>query len=55
MMAIEGFVLEHWDDLMYLQDKKDYEEVNKISCSACPGLLTKHRGRLMNEAKGRMS
>ena len=52
MMAIEGFVLEHWDDLMYLQDKKDYEEVTKIFMQRMSRVTDKHRGRLMNEAKG---
>ena len=25
MIAIEGFVLEHWEQLEYLQDKQDYQ------------------------------
>jgi hypothetical protein len=51
MMAIEGFVLEHWDDLMYLQDKKDYEEVTKIFMQRMSRVTDKHRGRLLDEAK----
>src|SRR5258708_3839047 len=29
MIAIEGFVLEHWDDLTQLQDNKDYHQVSE--------------------------
>jgi hypothetical protein len=46
MMAIEGFVLEHWDELEYLQDKKDYEQVSEQFINRVAKLAEKNRTRL---------
>jgi hypothetical protein len=51
MMAIEGFVLEHWDDLLHLQDKKNYTEVTEQYMNRLLKVTDKHRSRLLSEAK----
>ncbi len=51
MMAIEGFVLEHWDELEKLQDKKSYKEVSDQYIQRMARITDKHKKRLLEEVK----
>lgn len=51
ILAVEGFVLEHWKELDELQEKKDYEEVSKQYVERMAGMATKHKGKLMQEVR----
>ena len=53
MIAIEGFVLEHWQELNRLQDKKDYEAVKERFISRILKVTEKNKGRLLKEVQGR--
>ncbi|HYF67329.1 MAG TPA: hypothetical protein VD884_04295 [Ohtaekwangia sp.] len=47
MIAIEGFVLEHWEELEYLQENKDYEHVSEQYIGRMAKLAEKNRSRLI--------
>jgi tellurite resistance protein len=47
MMAIEGFVLEHWDKLEYLQDKQDYQHVSEQFINRVAKVTEKNKSRLI--------
>ncbi|MCK6617368.1 MAG: TerB family tellurite resistance protein [Cyclobacteriaceae bacterium] len=49
LIAIEGFVLEHWEELEYLQDKQNYERVSEHFISRVARIADKNRGRLLKE------
>lgn len=49
MIAIEGFVLEHWDQLEYLQGKQDYQRVSEHFISRVSKIAEKNKSRLMKE------
>lgn len=47
MVAIEGFVLEHWSQLEYLQNKKNYNEVSDMFIKRVSRIAEKNKSRLM--------
>jgi hypothetical protein len=47
LMAIEGFVLEHWQQLEYLQDKQDYNEVSEQFIKRVARIAEKNKSRLI--------
>lgn len=49
MIAIEGFVLEHWTQLDYLQDKQDYDRVSRQFINRVARIAEKNQGRLLKE------
>ncbi|NJM24504.1 MAG: hypothetical protein HC859_02230 [Bacteroidia bacterium] len=46
MIAIEGFVLEHWHQLDQLQNKQDYEQVSEQFISRVARIAEKNKQRL---------
>lgn len=58
LMAIEGFVLEHWDQLTSLQNKQDYQQVSERFISRMNKVASTHKNRLLkevNESKALMA
>ena len=51
LMAIEGFVLEHWEALNFLQDKKDHKQVSDEYIKRMSKVTDKNKGRLLKEVK----
>jgi len=51
IMAIEGFVLEHWDQINLLQNKKDYTEVSERFISRLSRVTSSNSKRLIKEAQ----
>ncbi|MDL5047379.1 hypothetical protein QQ054_15275 [Oscillatoria amoena NRMC-F 0135] len=51
LIAIEGFVLEHWEQLEYLQDKQDYERVSEHFIERVARVAEKNRGKILKEAQ----
>jgi hypothetical protein len=51
LMAIEGFVLEHWEQLSSLQNKQDYQEVSERFVSRMSKLTSTHKNRLLKEVQ----
>jgi hypothetical protein len=49
MIALEGFVLEHWEQLAYLQDKQDYNRVSEQFINRVSKIAEKNKGRLLKE------
>jgi hypothetical protein len=49
MIAIEGFVLEHWEQLEFLQNKQDYNHVSEQFIRRVARIAEKNKGRLMKE------
>jgi hypothetical protein len=49
LIAIEGFVLEHWDQLEHLQNKQDYNMVSEQFIKRVARIAEKNKGRLMKE------
>ena len=49
MIAIEGFVLEHWQQLEYLQGKQDYNRVSEHFISRVSKITEKNKSRLLKE------
>ena len=49
MIAIEGFVLEHWEQLEYLQGKQDYNRVSEHFISRVAKVAEKNKSRLLKE------
>jgi tellurite resistance protein len=49
LIAIEGFVLEHWEQLDYLQDKQDYQRVSDHFISRVSKIAEKNKSRLLKE------
>lgn len=51
MIAVEGFVLEHWEQLEYLQDKQDYQRVSEHYIGRVAKLAEKNKSRLIREVQ----
>jgi hypothetical protein len=49
LIAIEGFVLEYWDQLEYLQNKQDYNQVSEQFIKRVARIAERNKGRLMKE------
>ena len=49
MIAIEGFVLEHWQQLDYLQGRQEYDRVSEHFISRVSKLAEKNKSRLIEE------
>ncbi len=49
MMAMEGFVLENWQHLESLQDKKDFDQVSREYIARLSQVAYKFKNRLQNE------
>lgn len=49
MIAVEGFVLEHWDQLARLQSKTDFQHVSEQFINRVSSLAEKNRGRILKE------
>jgi tellurite resistance protein len=49
MMAIEGFVLEHWQQLEYLQNKQDYTRLTEHYIARVAKVAEKNKGRILKE------
>jgi len=51
MLAIEGFVLEYWDKLNYLQNKQDYNQVSAQFIERMTRITGTHKSRLLKEVQ----
>ncbi|GAB1446787.1 hypothetical protein MASR2M41_25980 [Flammeovirgaceae bacterium] len=51
MIAIEGFVLEHWEQLGYLQNKQDYNEISERFIKRLTKLTENNKSRIVGEVK----
>jgi len=51
MLAIEGFVLEYWDKLNYLQNKQDYNQVSEQFIERMTRITATHKSRLLKEVQ----
>jgi tellurite resistance protein len=51
MMAIEGFVLEHWNDLDYLQNKQDFQQVSEQFIRRLSRITDNNKNRLVKEVQ----
>lgn len=51
LMAIEGFVLEHWDQLNQLQNKQDYNQVSEQFVKRLSRIADNHKSRLVKEVQ----
>jgi hypothetical protein len=49
MIAIEGFMLEHWGELEYLQDKQDYQHISEQFIRRVGKLADKNKTRLIKK------
>jgi hypothetical protein len=49
MISIEGFMLEHWGELEYLQDKQDYFQVSDQFIRRVGKLAEKNKSRLLKK------
>jgi hypothetical protein len=47
MIAIEGFVLEHWPQLEYLQDKQDYQQVSDQFIRRVSNIARRNKSKLV--------
>lgn len=54
MMAIEGFVLEHWTELDKLQNKQDYQRVSDQFIGRMSKIADRNKNRLIREVQGRL-
>jgi hypothetical protein len=51
LMAIEGFVLEHWHELDYLQGKQDYQQVSEQFIKRLSKITDSNRNRLLKQVQ----
>lgn len=51
MMSIEGFVLEHWNELDYLQNKQDYQQVSDQFIKRLSRITNNNKNRLLKEVQ----
>ncbi|CAN5395424.1 hypothetical protein BH10BAC4_BH10BAC4_01270 [soil metagenome] len=51
LLAIEGFVLEHWPQLSHLQDKKKFDQVSEEYIRRMARITDKNRSRVVKEVK----
>ena len=49
LIAIEGFVLEYWEQLDYLQNKQDYNQVSEQFIKRVARIADRNKGRLLKE------
>ncbi len=49
MISIEGFMLEHWGELEYFQDKQDYQQVSEQFIKRVARLAEKNKTRLIKK------
>lgn len=49
LIAIEGFVLEHWEQLSYLQNNQDYQQVSEQFIKRVARIAEKNKQRLSKE------
>lgn len=49
LIAIEGFVLENWEQLSYLQNNQDYQQVSEQFIKRVARIAEKNRHRLLKE------
>lgn len=52
MIAVEGFILEHWEELGYLQNSQDYSLVSEQFIRRVARIAEKNRGPLLRKIKG---
>jgi hypothetical protein len=52
MMGIEGFVLEHWEKLNYLQNKQDYDQVSERFIKRLSRVTANHKSKLKKAVQG---
>lgn len=52
LIAIEGFVLEHWEQLESLQNKQDYNQVSEQFIKRIARIAEKNKSRLLKEMQG---
>src|SRR6478752_6919147 len=52
LIAIEGFVLEHWSQLEYLQNKQDYQQVSEQFIKRISRLAERNKSGLIKQMKG---
>jgi hypothetical protein len=53
MIAVEGFVLDHWEQLDRLQNKQDFQQVSEKFIQRIANVTEKNRGRLLKELQSR--
>lgn len=53
LLAVEGFVLEHWDNLSELRKEHDYHEVSEEYIERIRAMAERNSMRIANEIKGR--
>jgi hypothetical protein len=53
LIAIEGFVLENWEQLSYLQNNQDYQQVSEQFIKRVARIAEKNRHRLLKELQER--
>jgi hypothetical protein len=53
MIAIEGFILEHWDHLNQLQNKQDYQQVSAQFIARMSRIADRNKNRLIREVQER--
>lgn len=51
LLAVEGFVLEHWKELDQLQDKKTFQEVSQQFMDRMARIAAKHKSKLIQEVR----
>jgi hypothetical protein len=51
MMAVEGFVLEHWDELNNLQNKQDYKQVSERFINRMAHITSNNKNKLLKEVQ----
>jgi hypothetical protein len=51
MLAIEGFVLEYWEKLSYLQNRQDYNQVSQQYIERMSKITGSHKSRLIKEVQ----
>lgn len=51
MIAIEGFVLEHWEELDHLQNKKDFEAVSDEFIGRVAKITERNKNRIASQLK----
>lgn len=49
MIAIEGFVLEHWEQLEYFQNKQDFQQVSEQFIKRVARVAERNKSRLVKE------
>jgi hypothetical protein len=51
MLAIEGFVLEYWEKLSYLQNRQDYHQVSEQFIERMTKVTDSNKSRLVKEVQ----